>query len=338
MNFSFNACGYLYEKYKDKRRWKEALDVMMVAVDLAMNLTPKAPGMAGRDMITVAQTLENLCRFKEAADVYEQVGESFSSDFRPDDRARPFEYCAVAHERTGDMAAAEPFYVKALYMRKEMDGRTWNLNESTNCRLLTNMCVFYYDWLVKVKKHNERLEEGPEPIEPALLAILFTAGFRPDGDKFNQLLVLNHGKSYQTYLKRELCTKKAAKNALVSALSQDDLKNFRSTLIGCFKPNVKIPRVGDVPRPKEEEKTSVPSTPMADTSVGDENATAICDNPGCGKKGKRYGENALLGCPCKLVFYCGRDCQVANWKAHRSTCPHHLAKQRGKKGSTGDSG
>mmetsp|Transcript_23907 Transcript_23907/g.28748 ORF Transcript_23907/g.28748 Transcript_23907/m.28748 type:complete len:545 (-) Transcript_23907:200-1834(-) len=41
--------------------------------------------------------------------------------------------------------------------------------------------------------------------------------------------------------------------------------------------------------------------------------TRQCDNPGCTKMGQKK-------CVCKLVSYCGTECQKAHWKEHKREC------------------
>ena len=42
-----------------------------------------------------------------------------------------------------------------------------------------------------------------------------------------------------------------------------------------------------------------------------------CAKPGCDK----YGKNACTG--CKLVRYCGRECQRGHWGEHKRECQEH---------------
>src|SRR6056300_1680512 len=41
-----------------------------------------------------------------------------------------------------------------------------------------------------------------------------------------------------------------------------------------------------------------------------------CNKPGCSLK-----------CPCKLVFYCGEECQRSHWPTHKKDCRLALAKK-----------
>ena len=52
---------------------------------------------------------------------------------------------------------------------------------------------------------------------------------------------------------------------------------------------------------------------------GMERPTRPC--AGCGVEG------APRECPCKGVFYCGRDCQKASWKEHKKSCSVFLANE-----------
>ena len=52
----------------------------------------------------------------------------------------------------------------------------------------------------------------------------------------------------------------------------------------------------------------------------DEPKVAVCSSPGCDQPGTSSCAS------CKLVGYCGRICQVADWPNHRESCPGHLRK------------
>ena len=47
----------------------------------------------------------------------------------------------------------------------------------------------------------------------------------------------------------------------------------------------------------------------------------MCFNPSCPKVFAVEEIRSLKGCSgCRKVIYCSKECQVANWKAHKALC------------------
>lgn len=68
---------------------------------------------------------------------------------------------------------------------------------------------------------------------------------------------------------------------------------------------------------KKEEETIVPQVKKEPTDKeSDEKVSSKkCANSGCAKK------NCILRCAtCKAIYYCCRECQLADWKRHKNNC------------------
>lgn len=46
----------------------------------------------------------------------------------------------------------------------------------------------------------------------------------------------------------------------------------------------------------------------------------------CKKCGKESAKNCCTG--CKITFYCSKECQVADWKTHKSQCRPYEVKNK----------
>lgn len=44
----------------------------------------------------------------------------------------------------------------------------------------------------------------------------------------------------------------------------------------------------------------------------------------CGFCGKLILVTSRKSCPCRNIYYCGRECQRGDWKVHKKTCPHRF--------------
>ena len=56
-------------------------------------------------------------------------------------------------------------------------------------------------------------------------------------------------------------------------------------------------------------------------------AARVCKN--CGKEASKMQKCSR----CRLVRYCSRDCQLADWKEHKKSCKKAAARKKGGKGS-----
>ena len=45
-----------------------------------------------------------------------------------------------------------------------------------------------------------------------------------------------------------------------------------------------------------------------------------CKGPSCGKTAEDGGRNLMVCARCRAVFYCGRECQAADWAKHKTYC------------------
>ena len=49
-----------------------------------------------------------------------------------------------------------------------------------------------------------------------------------------------------------------------------------------------------------------------------------CSNPACKKVETRFGQFNVCSA-CRSVYYCSRECQLADWKAHKKACKQKQA-------------
>lgn len=177
------------------------------------------------------------------------------------------------------------------------------------------------------------LVEGETIVYQVICALLVQVSFETPVPKAADLI----GKvaDMSCYLLRDFLRNPTyASRALTEAIKQPSTEFFRKTMLGCVKPGkegvrIEIPmRLHEIHPPSKATMKCVRS--YLQQTASDRMEVQRCCNPLC-HEAIAITEEAALFCQCEDFFYCGKACQTAHWKKHKSSCSWQAAKK--KKGS-----
>ena len=238
------------------------------------------------------ELLESMGRFTLAAEVYSEAANHFKREKPTLDLNG-----GLAFKRGKLYDKAEHQYIKCLSMGHNKDKKEL---------LFNNIILNYEHWLHQDIGNNE--------INSLLIgfsALLFSAGYTMQCIKM-------WGQQRRKILKNKFLVKSNALNHVnhIMTFNSDSVQEFRSAIFTCMKQNRNFKAGILIPdsRSEKEKKALDKNAAKKTLRMYNEAVTVKCDN--CGIMGAEFKQ-----CPCLLVAYCGRDCQLKQWSTHKKVCP-----------------
>jgi MYND finger len=260
-----------------------------------------------------------------------------------------------AYHKIGKFRDAEREFVKAVcFSRKcSTDNRKstphWDLKSEQNSRLILGLISCYTHWQKDDSGvGNESAGYHPARAAISLFCLLSTAGFWPLVFYLNRCESVGSTANAMSpiVLKSKYQTQKKAKQQLQRALETSDVSGFRAALEGASKQVLQSSQIFTFFAALQEDAFQSPfHNPLMDHRVRPSQSrkqTAKQDmrnwlnmdrmwtgsqDEVCSNCRLSFSVSDLFFCPCKLVKYCGKQCQIAHWrKGHKSFCPSKNAK------------
>ncbi|GKZ01270.1 hypothetical protein MPSEU_001078000 [Mayamaea pseudoterrestris] len=324
-----NIATTLTNEYKDRNWWKEALDVAHIVCDL--KLISQHRDDLFFELYTVATCLETCGRLRDAGDLYGSTIEAYAKNpvqnaqFLPieaeDSRLLPHVLCELRlrlrrgrayvigkewenaevslldmmrflfNNASGDQGFHEPMFELAW---AELDGT-------------------YYTWVASKGSSATRIADPRIEV-----AVILKAAILSTRVTFEIIEEPSH-----CIAERLLRSPRAAKKALRKAFLLESVESFRATVRSwkragastdvSFNQELMMRQYKDRRATAKEEARTFHLQRCFKLPT-----TCNCSHPTC----ERYGDTStMFKCAqCKSVNYCSKECQVSDWKAHRSDC------------------
>lgn len=318
-NMVMGICSYLLIEYKAKRP-SEALDIVMVAADIAIN-----KGLTGDEelrwaLVMTCVSLGALGRFQDAGRVNLERVETTTEET---EWCSGYKLSINYFQNARDFDMTEVAIVKALHSNWKHQGSKWEPSLIADCLNL------YSEWW----ELNPDEEEAFELLQVFMVMsnLLAIMGYRSSQQHpafFNNSLLV----------KRKFREKNQAKRALETAVQRPDTKYFRANITVCCNPQFLKSLQSQLLESRTAKYNRTP-TQVNDVKTHGETLNDLagkkfvfCSNPNCrARMNKVPGE--YKRCPCDRAFYCQKSCQVIHWKEydHKSECSHYATLKKNKK-------
>jgi len=305
--------------YTEKSLWDELFDLSIVVTDLFFH-----HGIQNRDTAVVlaklGECLEQKSRYLEAAEVYKQAVVYMDNENWMGMSVGMFwTYVALAYERAGDFVSAEEYYVIALHHCDQALNGNWKSATESDRMVVYNFVNMYVELDLTGKSTTEIQQTWlamKEVLAPAHILRL-----NPTMIWASEKIETVVGSSVNANTNPSGVLSRAVRDRCVSTFR----KTFRSQLNENAQSRFFCSRLSNT--------DSVVGNSSANITKAIRQANPpvipLCQNPAC-----RAKLSKKLMCPCKALFYCGKDCQKAHWKEHKRACLWHKAKKLGKDGNS----
>jgi len=300
-----------------------ALDATMVLADLAIILGVDYR-IVGDRISKVGECLEAMGKHLDAAKVYTDVANTVwkHSIFC----GQAYTNAGLAFKYAQDFDKAESSYVLAWNTVVHANS---NPMDAAFAGILQNILILYHQYNASRKRSNER-SEGKEKLFPVLCSLLKIIGFRSQNESLTSC-VLDTGVigCLRTNLRNPGAALKVLRNAAVTPT----LDYFRNSILASAHPDVGIITssggVENPSDPKHHAQTMKENNERSHKSNFTSHSCITCN------KHEEPGGQKLFRCPCKVVHYCSKDCQLENWMDHKKHCTFQLKKKEEKKKRSG---
>jgi MYND finger len=238
----------------------------------------------------------------------------------------------LAYKRNGNYEKAEELYVQSLHCAMTVAGgwQQWQLNDDDETNIIQSMTTNYDAWKEELRDgRSDRVDQNyAEKAFVPFLCLLSCAGFGTKATgKCKEFVDRLGKKSAKLILKAQYLSRTAAKKKLAEALSNADVSHFRSVLQDAVKPNCSMTIDTHDPGAKTRLQAKKSARREARDFVGTNFGFVSSKFFLCAMCDKSVAERRQ--CPCMTVTYCGRECQVAHWKAeHKNVCPNQKKKKQ----------
>jgi len=305
LDIAIMEADYCYNKYKlvadDARKNVSSLDLEVKVADADHRVAE-----AGH---RVGAVLMALGRPQEAAEVFSETGDRFLPN-----RTDLYQTAAFAYQGANDFENAERQFVNAIYRSSD--------DISTLRDGLFSHMVFAYNYLSESSSNKES-----EHMFVTLSALIYAAGFEsPQGEDQSPTTpyIQKFGRHRPRILKKKFLSRSKAMKRLQDASKSSNVQDFRASILFCKDQtcNVKvepiiIPNFLNIKSEiKQFSKHELRKTNRVEESV----------RIPCGQCEEHCVERKQ--CPCEMVSYCSKDCQIAHWKIHKKDCTHRKPKSR----------
>lgn len=229
-----NVYGVLSEEYIQNKWYEGLLDLGIIYVDSAINCNREWCHIShiGKKMQRIGETLESLGRFQDAARLYIEIAENLYVDNCYEERATLYDCAGVAFRRAKHYTNAECAYVTALHIQST-SSEDWDINANVTTMIFTNLLMLYYAW-GRESSSLTRFATDTEKMKPALIPILFCAGFKAEKGGKSESMVIHNGPGHKKLLKRPVQKKSGAMAALSRATAAACVEHFRRELLSCL--------------------------------------------------------------------------------------------------------
>eukprot|EP00581_Thalassiosira_minuscula_P004804 CAMPEP_0183737564 /NCGR_PEP_ID=MMETSP0737-20130205/52342_1 /TAXON_ID=385413 /ORGANISM="Thalassiosira miniscula, Strain CCMP1093" /LENGTH=564 /DNA_ID=CAMNT_0025971873 /DNA_START=92 /DNA_END=1786 /DNA_ORIENTATION=+ len=367
MFFFDQMCFFLFEYYSQEKWYSEAVDVCMVMADTMLYGNKQSHPDQVLLMNKLGESLEGQGRYSEAATVYEDIGNHWnhlSNRYGSNPKFVPnptqiWTNAGLAHKRAKNYSEAERCYVHALWIdinQHESLGvpqglqpvADWTMDKGNACIALSNLISVYGQWhIVHYLKKANLIDETTAPDVsdldsrgfPILNALAKMAG-APINLSISHA---NHSKCIEQVKNKFVATPAAAKLALYKSLVGGDedggsrVESFRKKLFSYHKakkefkvqlwdPKGYVAKLGIGRDGQKLDKNMA-----RDTVLEGSNPEGITTGTRkCSQCDGIFDQSDIKLCPCKMIGYCGRECQLQHWKEHKKTCPVQRKKKSAK--------
>jgi len=315
---------------------KTVLDLKILRCDLAKNHN-HSPLDIGSLQFKVGEALEAMGEFRKAALLYNHAAEAYATPLRSmDNHSSLLECSALAYKRDNQLYRAEEIYIRALHFRRRCacngNADACHLNEESTQSLLRNMLILYY------ALHNVEARQSGTEILPVFCALLFTAGYQPNGDAGDLVHHLIHiyGQSNASLLHQNIQNHRGrALATLVTATGHPDKAHFYCALTGCVPPGTTFVHL-DVQLVAAAQDRAIDMKVARDVVAEAAAESACVMNNRCAYKRCPHKGSAwtLKTCPCKAVSYCQKSCQAADWPEHKKFCSWQAKRKKERKATS----
>ncbi|KAL3909110.1 MAG: hypothetical protein SGILL_008220 [Bacillariaceae sp.] len=262
-------------------------------------------------LAAVGKSLGAVKEWNRAAEMYLMASEWVDNGCS-DDMGNVLANASCAFERGGKYEDAEKHFLRAFqFLLKEKTPDLFDPNEDSLTLAIDNLISLYFHWDA-FQQVREVVKSEESQIYVALLALLYLAGWDGNGKAYNGQQYFDTG-----LLDSSINDKTKAIEFLYRALMLEDAKRFRSKFLGARNPQKGFMLVPNPSNPFDP-KVYHEANKSAARKMHQNNP--VVSKAGCSKCSK-MGEDMKF-CPCHTVKYCGKDCQIAHWKAgHKDVCP-----------------
>lgn len=318
-----HICKAAAEECGDFDLYKDAIDFYLISVDIVYNKNSMIPARMA-ELLGIA--LESAKQYRAAAGVYLDIADGklvlTDSTNYPEESAR----CdaGLAFKRDMDYVRAEREYVGALRVL----GRHWHWKRDVAAKTILQNIVFLYDIVHRAVNSGFRTDESHKMMQQTcfvLFALLSVAGY----ESTECTLFQEQAVSFQAALKQKYKSPRAAFRVVVSATATPTIEEYHRVLFGARKENVVLMAMPDINQyaaqqelVRNQKRTAKSSARETQKSTTGSPAIERCDN--CWE----YAGVKLQQCPCHLVRYCSKKCQVAHFPYHKKHCPYIKAKRQ----------
>lgn len=194
-----------------------------------------------------------------------------------------------------------------------------------SAKALKNMTIFY-ETAFRAYEYGLYEDDAHRKIRDAciiLVALLATAGFPEEGCP-----IFKFKKTFQGGLRRKYKSRSKALRALAHSTMAGDIDEYHQRLFKCKVDGFEI--ASPFSRMDENEKAILREDLLKEQeeiskSCSRGKITQRLPNRLVSTQGKcancKKGSQDLQECPCLMVKYCCKRCQVAHWPTHKRRCP-----------------
>jgi MYND finger len=321
-----------------RKKLLEYLDLIVTESDIEASLQGFTYSSS---LARIGQALEALEQNELAGQLYVWAAEHFCENSKvPESNSewKMFMIGALAYQRAGMAVPSEHSYVRALHWKYKHDGNRLLLHDAGFCRLMNNMLAMYWHFasigdsmIFTNVVHKGSISWGDCILMGILQMLLCVAGFQT-----SQKIKLSTNK---VSLRPKYRNASAALAALIEACHSGTVEGFRSKVIGCrrndsvqllFRLNPAPARPSHLQLDRAKKVIQKVCCDGFKTSTSRKCSFFSCQNHEVLNTTTSKGIGTLMQCPCKTVTYCSKECQAADWKAHKKYCQFYLATKKQK--------
>jgi tetratricopeptide (TPR) repeat protein len=315
-DFAFLIIENTIQYYNRLGMYKDSADLKLIIADTSLNR--KTP-TSTIQVVHFVEALEASKRFEIAAQIYDEISDATAFPRHiecPETLTRGF--AALAYKRAQKYVEAEREYVASF--RAAGPNWTWDSDNVILQDNLENMMIFY-DIVHNAVNIGLRTDAAHRKMQQSchlMVGLLSIAGFSSRG-----CTLFAEKDLYQELLKPEFRSREKAKQAIVNATMATSIDEYHKLLfsyqIGTsfyynyIEPSLKKGLRADLI--KEQKINSKKTARELQPADGIEARNFVfCTN--CGTSSQDMKQ-----CPCGVVTYCSKECQVAHWKQiHKTIC------------------
>ncbi|KAL3899946.1 MAG: hypothetical protein SGARI_006350 [Bacillariaceae sp.] len=305
---------FLIYIYGNQNQWRDVYNISVLRATFNLLQRPdlgvEQDRVVSDSFCKVAEALEALQKYSEAAEMY-----TTSTGFVENnivEKGTALHRAGLAFRRANEWKKCEAANLQSLpFLLDGVTASTFDPNVTAISATSINLNSLYWSWhRSRFIVASEDLRTSPEVfLAQSLKALLYVAGWKAEGD--NEYIIEGKEMYCRGLLKRKF-TETEARAFLYDSFATGDVEKFRMKLLG-------VTNMKGAFAPK----------PMVGKGEGKSDKTAARDmlRPGSLEYRGRCFQctkpvDRLKQCPCHTVLYCGKECQIAHWKAgHKNTCP-----------------